>query len=105
MSESRTAAEMAKARTTPHESKTRPMPEPNLCAECGLSPWDDIHISPGHARRMRTAAASKARHLNALRRKAPEYAAGLRELGYTVTAPECGCTRNPLGHTTEEHPS
>jgi hypothetical protein len=35
----------------------------------------------------RTAKASRARHLNALRRKADEYAAGLRELGYTVIAP------------------
>jgi hypothetical protein len=36
----------------------------------------------------RTAAASKARHLNALRRKAPEYEAGLTELGYIVIHPD-----------------
>lgn len=36
----------------------------------------------------RTAAASKARHLNALRRKAPEMVIGLQELGYFVVPPE-----------------
>jgi hypothetical protein len=35
----------------------------------------------------RTAKAREARRLNVLRRKAPEYAAALRELGYTVTEP------------------
>lgn len=43
----------------------------------------------------RTAAASKARHLNALRRKAPEYVAALRELGYTVIAPQPSFTGIP----------
>jgi hypothetical protein len=79
------AERMAAARTTPHESKTRPMPEPNLCAECGLSPWDDVHIRSSQARTM---AARKARHLNALRRKADEYEAGLTELGYIVIHPD-----------------
>lgn len=37
----------------------------------------------------RAANARKVQHLNALRRKADEYAAGLRELGYTVIAPKC----------------
>lgn len=77
-------SEMDKARTTPHESKTRPMPEPNLCAECGLSPWDDIHMT---AKQARTAKARQARRRNVLERKADEYAAALRELGYTVLAP------------------
>lgn len=77
-------SEMDKARTTPHESKTRPMPEPNLCAECGLSPWDDIHMT---AKQARTAKARQARRRNVLERKAGEYAAALRELGYTVLAP------------------
>jgi len=38
----------------------------------------------------RTAAARKARHLNALRRKAPAMVEALRELGYTVIEPKCG---------------
>ena len=59
----------------------------------------------------RTAAASKARHLNALRRKAPAMVEALRELGYTVTEPECGAVfpggpgqdpcRKPPNHATE----
>ncbi len=36
----------------------------------------------------RTAAARKARHLNALRRKAPAMVEALRELGYLVIDPE-----------------
>lgn len=41
----------------------------------------------------RTAKASKARHLNALRRKAPLYIQALHELGYTVTEPD---PENPI---------
>lgn len=43
----------------------------------------------------RGAAARKARHLNALRRKAPAMVEALRELGYTVTAPQPSFTGIP----------
>jgi hypothetical protein len=54
----------------------------------------------------RTAKATEARRLKFLTRKADEYAAALRELGYTVIPPlntaqveyeECGCIRNRAG--------
>ncbi len=43
----------------------------------------------------RTAAARKARHLNALRRKAPAMVEALRELGYTVITPQPSFTGIP----------
>lgn len=67
-------------------------------------PWATASGTP--PRTKRTEAASKARHLNALRRKAPAMVEALRELGYTVIEPRvqaavtyepCGCVTNSAG--------
>jgi hypothetical protein len=70
--------------TTPHEPKAPGAPGSDLCAECGLPPWAEVHVL---AKQARTAKARQARRRNVLERKADEYAAALRELGYTVLAP------------------
>lgn len=59
-----------------------------MSEEFGGIPMEADYDETSHLRRKRTAAASKARHLNALRRKAPAMVEALRELGYTVISPE-----------------
>lgn len=134
-------SEMDKARTTPHEPQTPTVPGSDLCAECGLPPWAEVHML---AKRARTENARQARRRNVLERHKDEYAAALRELGYGVYEPDiaplvsslisehvgdhdleferetetrkraadyeeatnqCGCMRNPLGHSRNECPA